>query len=145
MKKINYFLFSLLALFMLSSTAFAVDIQGCSIDAEIDVKIANAVHTIILIVQIVVPVLIVIFGSIDFVKAVVAQKEDEIKKGQQTFIKRLIAGVLVFFIVVVVKLVVSFAAGDQVGANGEATKDTIINCANCFLNGADAQTGVCAD
>ena len=136
MKKIKYFVFAIMAMLLLSSNVLAVNIQGCSVDAEIDVKIANAVHTIILVIQIVVPVLIVIFGSLDFAKAVIAQKEDEIKKGQQTFIKRLIAGVIVFFVVVVVKLVVSFAAGEN-------DKDDILNCADCFLNGANASSGKC--
>lgn len=145
MKKIKYFIFAIALMLLLSNNVLAVNIQGCSIDAEIDVKIANAVHTIILIIQIVVPVLIVIFGSLDFAKAVIAQKEDEIKKGQQTFIKRLVAGIIVFFVVVIVKLVVSFAAGNEKDANGELTKDTIINCANCFLNGANETSGKCND
>ena len=74
--------------------------------------IPYVVSTIVLVIKIVVPVLLVIFGSIDFLKAVVAQKEDEIKKGQQTFIKRLIAAVIVFFVVQVVQLIISFASGD---------------------------------
>ena len=59
MKKIKYFVFAIALMLLLSNNVLAVNIQGCSIDAEIDVKIANAVHTIILIIQIVVPVLIV--------------------------------------------------------------------------------------
>ena len=119
---------------MLSSSVFATNIQGCSLDVDIDTKIVNAVHLVILIIQIVVPVLIVLFGSIDFVKAVIAQKDDEIKKGQQTFIKRLIAGILVF-IIVFVKLIISFAADSD-------KKDDILNCADCFLNGAN-DDGTC--
>lgn len=136
MKKLNYLVCAFVALFMLSSSVFAAtNIQGCSLDIDIDVKIVNAVHMIILVIQIVVPVLLVVFGSIDFLKAVIAQKEDEIKKGQQTFIKRLIAGIIVFFVIAVVKLIISFAAGDD--------KDTILQCANCFFNGANSTSGEC--
>ena len=88
--------------------------------------IPYVVSTIVLLIKIVVPVLLVIFGSIDFLKAVVAQKDDEIKKGQQTFIKRLIAAVIVFFVVQVVQLIISFASGDD---------DSVVNCFNCFVNG----------
>ena len=42
-----------------------------------------------------------------------AQKEDEIKKGQQTFIKRIVAAAIVFFIVTIVQLVMGLVAGDE--------------------------------
>ena len=46
---------------------------------------------------------------IDFAKAITAGKEDEIKKAQSVIVKRLIVGVIVFFIFVIVKLVVRIA------------------------------------
>ena len=120
--------FGFLFIFMINPV-FA-SMEGCAyLKISIDSKIANAVHTIILVIQVVVPVLLVVFGSIDFVKAMISQKDEEIKKGQQTFIKRLIAGALVFFVIAIVKLIISFAAGDK--------NKSIINCANCFLNGAN--------
>ena len=92
-------------------------------------KIPELTSWMISIIQVFVPVILVIMGSIDFVKSLASQKDDEMKKGQQTFIKRLIAGALVFFIIAIVKLIISFAAGDK--------NKSIINCANCFLNGAN--------
>lgn len=131
-KKISYCLFLLLILFTVVSPVLADDITCTFISGvKIDTKIADTVHAIILVIQIVVPILLVVFGSIDFIKAVVAQKDDEIKKGQQTFIKRLIAGVIVFFIFAIVKLLVSFAAGDD--------SSDILNCADCFLNGSSSE------
>lgn len=135
MKKIKYLVFALFALFVVSRPVFAATVSGCSSIVDVDSKITNAVHIIIVVIQIVVPVLLVVFGSFDFVKSVIAQKDDEIKKGRQTFLQRLIAAVLVFFIVAIVRLVVSFAAGD-------GDKQTILDCANCFLNGANAD-GTC--
>ena len=88
--------------------------------------VPKVVHIIYLIIQILIPVLIVIFGSIDFVKAVIAQKDDEIKKGQQVFIKRLIAGIIFFFVFAIVKVVVSFAADSE--------KTRILDCASCIIN-----------
>ena len=90
-------------------------------------SIPTVVSLIVTIIKIVVPILLVIFGSIDFLKAVIAQKEDEIKKGQQTFIKRLIAAVLVFFVVQIVQLIVSFAAKNS-------DDDSISKCFNCFIS-----------
>lgn len=136
MKKKFSYLFLLMLCALLSTPIYAADVKGCSIignNVQIDVKIANTVHTVVLIIQIVVPVLLVVFGMIDLVKSVIAGKEDEIKKSQMTFVKRLIAGALVFFVFVIVKMLVSFVADD----------DGIMNCANCFLNGANSKTGVC--
>lgn len=128
-KKISYLVIIFVVLFSLVSPVFA-DMEACnslSDGLDIDSKIASTVHIIILFLQIAIPVLLVIFGSIDFLKAVTSSKEDEIKKGQQTFIKRLIAAVIVFFVVAIVKLLVSFAASDN--------SATILNCADCFLSG----------
>ena len=70
------------------------------------------------------PILLIIFGSIDLVKGITAQKEDDMKKGQQLFIKRLIAAFIIFFVFTIVKVVVSIASD-----NAE-----IINCAECFIS-----------
>ena len=67
--------------------------------------IIDFVSTILTIIQIAVPILLIVFGSIDLAKAVMAGKEDEIKKSQNTFVKRLIAAVIVFFIPFVVNIV----------------------------------------
>jgi len=102
-------------------------------DVIVDVKIANTVHTIIVAIKIVVPILLVIFGMLDLFKGITAQKEDEIKKGQQIFIKRLISAAIIFFVVSIVQLLVSFVASDEEG---------LMTCANCFINGAE-EDGTC--
>lgn len=140
MKKKFSYLFLLMLCALLSTPIYAagVDIKGCSSflgsKIQIDVKIANTVHNIVLIIQIVVPILLVVLGMIDLVKSVIAGKEDEIKKSQMTFVKRLIAGALVFFVFVIVKMVVSFVADDRTN---------MLNCFNCFINGAKEDSGEC--
>ena len=84
------------------------------------------VSTLITVIKIGVPILLIIFGMLDLGKAVIAAKEDEIKKGQQTFIKRAIAAVIVFFVIQIVQIIIRFvSANDQ----------TISRCFNCFING----------
>ena len=90
------------------------------------------ISTIVTLIKIAVPILLIIFGMLDLGKAVVAQKEDEIKKGQKIFIKRVIAAAIIFFVISIVQLLVSFVAGDE----------GIMNCASCFINGTDS-AGVC--
>lgn len=138
MKKKILMLIILLVCLLYVPNVLAADIKGCATilpGIKIDVKIANAVHTIILVIQIVVPVLLVIFGMLDLFKGITAQKEDEIKKGQQMFIKRLLSAAIIFFVIAIVKLLISFVAGDD--------SDGIMPCANCFLNGANSKTGKC--
>ena len=139
MKKRMFLIIILVMLLCYSPVVFAADITGCAATLKgvsIDARIANVVHTVILAIQIVVPVVLVIFGMLDLFKGITAQKEDEIKKGQQMLVKRIIAAALVFFVIAIVKALISFAAGPNAGSN-------ILDCANCFLNGADETTGVC--
>ena len=76
------------------------------------------------ILKIAVPVILIIFGSIDFAKAVLASKDDEIKKSIKTLVMRAIAGVIIFFIPTILKFVVSIFDNDNVynGTFGDCTK-----------------------
>lgn len=130
-KKILLFVMVLVCL-LYAPSVLAVNITGCESvipGVIIDAKIPNTVHTIIVVIKIAIPVLLVIFGMLDLGKGIVAQKEDEIKKCQQMFIKRLITAAIIFFVVSIVQLLVSFVSGDEPG---------IMNCASCFINGVDS-------
>lgn len=109
---------------MTSSTKYVY----CGNIGKIPRKIPELTSWFITIVEIVVPVILVIMGAIDFVKAITGQKEDEIKKGQQIFIKRLITGLLIFFIIAIVKLLIGV-----VSSGGNESKN-IVDCIECFLN-----------
>ena len=107
---------------------------GCSgIESGIPIKLINTVSAIITIMKFGIPLLLIIFGMLDLGKAVIASKEDEIKKGQQMFIKRTITAVIVFFVVVVVQLVVGVAA------ENESEKQSLTKCINAFVKGVDEQ------
>lgn len=74
-----------------------------------------------------VPIVLVIKGIIDLLKSTMGQKEDEIKKGQQTFIKRIIAAALFFVVVLITQFVFSI-----IGTANES--GTVASCINCFMN-----------
>ena len=57
-----------------------------------------------------VPVLLILFGTLDLAKAVIAGKEDEMKKAQGTLIKRVIYAVAVFLVITLVMFIMSFVA-----------------------------------
>jgi len=77
------------------------------------ITIMEVVKSVLTIIQIAVPILLIIMGSLDLMKAVMAGKEDEIKKAQGTFVKRAIAAVIVFFIPLIVSLVIGLLPADQ--------------------------------
>ena len=128
-KKTVFMILILCAMLLCASPVYALNIASCSNSikgAMIDEKIPNIVSTIITVIKIVVPVLLVIFGMLDLAKGITSQKEDEIKKGRQMLVKRLITGALVFFVVTIVQLVVSFVADDS---------DNLMSCSKCFITG----------
>ena len=149
MKKI-YILFAIISMFMIQfnciSCIYAADKDNINFDnakysnvnnskvscgsgmvKDIPKNIPTTVHTVYMVIQIVVPVILVVMGMVTLIKAITSSKDDDIKKAQLAFVKKLIAGAIVFFSFVIVKLVVSVAADA-----GKTNK--IINCADCFLN-----------
>ena len=74
-----------------------------------------------------VPIVLIIIGSIDFVKATLAKNDDDIKKAQSAFIKRIIACVLIFFVPVITKIIY----GTVLDAKPEI-KDS--QCLTCILD-----------
>ena len=92
----------------------------------IDSMIPQLVSTVVTLVKVGVPILLIIYGMLDLGKAVMAQKEDEIKKGWQTFIKRIIAAVVVFLVIFIVQLVFNLVAGND--------KESMWHCVDCFIS-----------
>ena len=99
-------------------------------------QLPNITSLVVKAIMIGVPVLLVIFGMIDLGKAVTAQKEDEIKKGQQMFFKRIITAAIVFFVIMIVSFMLSLIAPQD---NGESKN--IVECFNCFVNGPSSSEG----
>ena len=88
-------------------------------------SIVNVTYYFVLVFQIFGPVALIIWGMIDLFKGVVAGKDDEIKKAQGVFIKRLTTALIMFLVITIVRFLLSIMS-----------TDTIIDCFNCFVNGA---------
>ena len=123
----KYILFiTLLLLIVPSVFASGTPKVSCGNVTDIPKKIPELTSMVVTMIQIAVPVTLVIVGSMDLFKGITAQKEDEIKKGQQIFIKRLVVGSLIFFAVVISKLLISVVA--------DTSSVNIIECIDCFLS-----------
>ena len=68
-------------------------------------NIWQVVGIVMLIFKIVIPILLIIWGMLDLGKAVIAAKDDEIKKSVKSLAMRAVAAVVVFFIPTIVGLV----------------------------------------
>ena len=100
---------------------------GSGMITDIPVIIPKVISIAYTVLQIAIPVVLVVIGSIDLMKGITAQKEDEIKKGQQVFIKRLIVAAMIFFVIVIGKFLISVVANSN--------SADIISCIDCFLSG----------
>ena len=83
---------------------------------------------ILVVFKIVIPIIIIIFGVIDLGKAVVASKDDEIKKSVKSLAMRAIAGIVIFFIPTLVGAIFSL-----VGEWSEL-KDEYEICRQCITH-----------
>ena len=63
------------------------------------------IRVVFSIIQYVIPVVLILLGSIDLVKAVTQGKEEDIKKGQKTLITRAITAVIVFLVPLIVSII----------------------------------------
>lgn len=83
--------------------------------------IVSVVKTVFRILQWAIPIVLILFGAVDLGKAVIAGKEDEMKKAQSTLIKRLIYAVLIFFVFTIVSLVMALVGGSKDERDPNAT------------------------
>lgn len=72
-------------------------------------SIAYLIKYILGIMRIIAIAAVIVLGTIDFGKAVLASKEDEMKKAQKTFIKRVIACICVFLVPTFINIVMNLA------------------------------------
>lgn len=108
---------------------FCVGLLG---EGGIPEPIGRVVHTAVLVVQIVVPILLIIWGMLDFAKGIMAQEEDKIKAGQKKFIQRLIAAIIVFLIIATVNFVINMVS--SLGGEGNSASPAW-DCARELING----------
>ena len=91
----------MLDLFQIGDVGDGTVDDGCGGLAPIVRIIKNGVFPIV---QIGIPILLIVFGTIDLGKAVISSDEKEVKQAQSRLIKRCIYAILVFFIVTLLNL-----------------------------------------
>lgn len=105
-KKFNYIIIFILTIFIGINNVLAADMSCNELFGS---DIIDLVKEILQYPRIIVPILVILLGMLDFGKAVIASKEDEMRKAQSTFIKRVIIGVIIFFVPTIVEILMEFA------------------------------------
>ena len=100
---------------------------SCGNVTGIPAKIPRLSSEAFMLIEIAIPIVLVLMGTIDLFKAITANKEDEMVKARGVFVKRLITGALVFFIFAIIKLVIGFI-------DNKANTNNITQCMDCFIN-----------
>lgn len=112
----------------------------CSSDYQ---PIWNVVGFIVKTIWIGVPILLIVLGMVDLGKAVIASKEDEVKKATKAFGKRFLYAVAVFLVVWLVGTVLSLVT-NVVGDEYVDTNDDWKCCWDMAIKG-DSTTENCTN
>ncbi len=80
--------------------------------------IVKVIYRVIWVFMIVIPIVLIGYGTIDLGKAVIASDEKEVKAAQNRLIKRFIYAALVFFVPVIVGVIMNVVSA---GAEGDTS------------------------
>lgn len=75
-------------------------------------NIMRLVRLVIKVLQIAVPVGLILMGTIDMAKSVIAGDEKKIKEAQKPFVKRIVAAIIVFLIPYIVNIAINLVVSD---------------------------------
>ena len=90
-------------------------------------SIIGIAKTVLRVLQIGIPIILLIFGTIDMGKAVMAGDEKEIKAATNILIKRAVAAVIVFLLFMVVSVITGWVGGTEWKECWAAARNSEIN------------------
>ncbi len=144
MKKRWYILIVFLALFSFMPNALASVNDNLLIAAneikefsfcerEEILKVLRVLGYVIYVAKLVIPLLLIIFGSIDFGKAVLSSDDKAIKEAGGTLVRRFIAAVIVFLLPTILNLLLDLVYNYESFKENESFK----KCTECIFNPDD--------
>ena len=102
-------------------------VDMCSNEST-SLKVFQVIGYLLIIIKIIVPLILIIMGSIDFAKAALSGDDKSTKEAAVQFSKRVLIGLIVFFIPTILDFFLSLISG----ASETASKYN--NCTNCVFN-----------
>lgn len=123
-KMMSYLVLGMIAFFLCTNTFAAeglAEVKLC--DANV-MKVFRIGGYVLIAVKIIVPILIIVFGMIDFTKAIVLNDQDQVKKSTMSLAKRAIAGIIIFFLPTLINTLFDFIY--------EKTNTNVFNYESCW-------------
>lgn len=107
-------------------------VLACQID--IDMIVPTFTVGLVNLIKVLIPIILVAYGMIDLAKAVMSNDEKVMKEAQSRLIKRIIYGVIIFFLVAIVQLIFNMLAKASDGDDMELDKSNMTSCISCFIS-----------
>ena len=112
----------------LEETSYNIPSTTCGGSIELPLALATITSNAVNLGKIVVPIILIIMGMIDFFKATAASDADATSKAGKKLTRRLVAAIAAMLIVTLVQFIFSNF--------GTATgKTSVTSCIDCFING----------
>ena len=107
--------------------------------------LAKLVYNIIKILVIVIPIILIILGTIDLGKAVVASDDKEIKAAQSLLVKRVIYAAVIFFVPVLITVIMNIVSGSTKNSDAYQIDDNDgwARCWNCATGKSGYDDAAC--
>lgn len=107
-----------------NNTSFLLEETSC--EDLITPELKKQIKRILTYVRIIVPILVIVLGMTDFARAMLAGKEEEMKKAQTTFFYRLIIAAAIFLVPSIIELLLDLA--------NMGWKNGLFGNSNCGIN-----------
>lgn len=128
MKKNNKMLFIYtIFISLISTSVFASECFVCG-NTYFPLGISTLIRNIFNLIKVLVPVIIIIMGMIDLLKAVIASDEKKMSEATPKLIRKLISGIMIFLILSIVQFVFK-----NLLSNNGLFSDSMLDCVNYFI------------
>lgn len=123
MKKVLLMINVLLISFILIiPSAYAAEFNFCVQTSAIWQLIGYVLYAL----KVIIPIVIIILGTIDFAKAIIDEKDDNLSKSTGILLRRIVIGIFIFFIPTIVSVLFSLiAAASEAVSAGEACNECL--------------------
>lgn len=128
--------FLFLMTFVLGFVAFMPNVFAATTDPQFCVRTSEIWQFVgygLFALKILVPIIIIIFGVIDFAKAAVSNDDSAIKKAGSSLLRRAIVGICIFFVPTIVNVLFDMIE------NVAGSLDGIKACETCLLTPTDTE------
>lgn len=123
----------IMMIILITNVDAAEEFYFCNADS---VKAFKVIGYIIYTIKVVAPLCIIILASIDYFRAIMSNDEKAISVSTKSFIRRLIAGIVIFLVPTIVYALLDVLSP----AMGDTEFNEYLTCTKCIFNPSDCNT-----